>query len=84
MRDAGSACAPPTDADAELENLGTIASCRVFSAAVGHYVSVPAADFGTSWQMTRPLPALAHRSTTPSLRVAEMSDGCAILGGCPH
>jgi hypothetical protein len=23
-------------ADAELENLGTIASCRVFSAAVGH------------------------------------------------
>jgi hypothetical protein len=32
----GAACAPPTDADAELENLGTIASCRVFSAAVGH------------------------------------------------
>jgi hypothetical protein len=28
--------APPPDADAELENLGTIASCRVFSAAVGH------------------------------------------------
>jgi hypothetical protein len=26
----------PFTADAELENLGTIASCRVFSAAVGH------------------------------------------------
>ena len=36
VRDAWAACAPPTDADAELENLGTIASCRVFSAAVGH------------------------------------------------
>ena len=36
VRDVWAACAPPTDADAELENLGTIASCRVFSAAVGH------------------------------------------------
>jgi hypothetical protein len=26
----------PFTADAELENLGTIASCRAFSAAVGH------------------------------------------------
>ena len=33
--------------------------------------------------MTTPLPALTHRSTTPSLRVGEMSDGCAILGGVP-
>jgi hypothetical protein len=32
----GAAYAPPTDADAELENLGTIASCRASSAAVGH------------------------------------------------
>src|SRR5262245_47508026 len=35
-------------------------------------------------QRTMPLPALTHRrSTSPSLRVGEVSDGCAILGGVP-
>ena len=36
VRDVWGGVRTPEDADAELENLGTIASCRVFSAAVGH------------------------------------------------
>src|SRR5262249_41221291 len=40
------------------------------------------AGFGTSWQTVRPLCTLTHRSGTPSLRVDEVSTGCAI-GGVP-
>ena len=45
----GAACAPPTDADAELENLGTIASCRAFSAR-GRY----SLRLGSKPQLARP------------------------------
>ena len=39
--------------------------------------------FGTFWQTTTPPPTLTHRSSTSSLRVGGMSDGCAALAGVP-
>src|SRR5262249_46422131 len=36
---------------------------------------------GAFLQTTTPLTTSPHRSSPPSLRVGEMSDGCAILGG---
>src|SRR5437763_11147517 len=41
------------------------------------------APCGTFWQTTMPLRTWTHRSSPPSLRVGEVSDGCALVGGVP-